>query len=284
MSEETSFIKGLYLVSTPIGNLGDISDRAVKTLKSADIVACEDTRVTAKLFSLLGISAPLTPYHEHNADKIRPALMKRLKNGETVALVSDAGTPLVNDPGYRLVQDCIAENVYVTAVPGASAVLTALQLSGLPCHRFLFSGFLPVKSAARKKELKELSTVNSTLIFYEAPQRIGETLDDMLDVLGDRRIAVARELTKRFEETLRAPLSQVIANYRKNGVPKGEFVLVVAPPDKEEKIGEEKLKEILVSALQKMSLKDAVAQTVKMTGLNKKQVYETALALKNDGI
>ncbi len=284
MSEETSFIKGLYLVSTPIGNLGDISDRAVKTLKSADIVACEDTRVTAKLFSLLGISAPLTPYHEHNADKVRPALMKRLKNGETVALVSDAGTPLVNDPGYRLVQDCIAENVYVTAVPGASAVLTALQLSGLPCHRFLFSGFLPVKSAARKKELKELSTVNSTLIFYEAPQRIGETLDDMLDVLGDRRIAVARELTKRFEETLRAPLSQVIANYRKNGVPKGEFVLVVAPPDKEEKIGEEKLKEILVSALQKMSLKDAVAQTVKMTGLNKKQVYETALALKNDGI
>lgn len=284
MSEETSFIKGLYLVSTPIGNLGDISDRAVKTLKSADIVACEDTRVTAKLFSLLGISAPLTPYHEHNADKVRPALMKRLKNGETVALVSDAGTPLVNDPGYRLVQDCIAENVYVTAVPGASAVLTALQLSGLPCHRFLFSGFLPVKSAARKKELKELSTVNSTLIFYEAPQRIVETLDDMLDVLGDRRIAVARELTKRFEETLRAPLSQVIANYRKNGVPKGEFVLVVAPPDKEEKIGEEKLKEILVSALQKMSLKDAVAQTVKMTGLNKKQVYETALALKNDEI
>lgn len=284
MSEETSFIKGLYLVSTPIGNLGDISDRAVKTLKSADIVACEDTRVTAKLFSLLGISAPLTPYHEHNADKVRPALMKRLKNGETVALVSDAGTPLVNDPGYRLVQDCIAENVYVTAVPGASAVLTALQLSGLPCHRFLFSGFLPVKSAARKKELKELSTVNSTLIFYEAPQRIVETLDDMLDVLGDRRIAVARELTKRFEETLRAPLSQVIANYRKNGVPKGEFVLVVAPPDKEEKIGEEKLKEILASALQKMSLKDAVAQTVKMTGLNKKQVYETALALKNDGI
>lgn len=284
MSEETSFIKGLYLVSTPIGNLGDISDRAVKTLKSADIVACEDTRVTAKLFSLLGISAPLTPYHEHNADKVRPALMKRLKNGETVALVSDAGTPLVNDPGYRLVQDCIAENVYVTAVPGASAVLTALQLSGLPCHRFLFSGFLPVKSAARKKELKELSTVNSTLIFYEAPQRIEETLDDMLDVLGDRRIAVARELTKRFEETLRASLSQVIANYRKNGVPKGEFVLVVAPPDKEEKIGEEKLKEILVSALQKMSLKDAVAQTVKMTGLNKKQVYETALALKNDGI
>lgn len=284
MSEETSFIKGLYLVSTPIGNLGDISDRAVKTLKSADIVACEDTRVTAKLFSLLGISAPLTPYHEHNADKVRPALMKRLKNGETVALVSDAGTPLVNDPGYRLVQDCIAENVYVTAVPGASAVLTALQLSGLPCHRFLFSGFLPVKSAARKKELKELSTVNSTLIFYEAPQRIGETLDDMLDVLGDRRIAVARELTKRFEETLRAPLSQVIANYRKNGVPKGEFVLVVAPPDKEEKIGEEELKEILVSALQKMSLKDAVAQTVKMTGLNKKQVYETALALKNDEI
>lgn len=283
MSEETSFIKGLYLVSTPIGNLGDISDRAVKTLKTADVVACEDTRVTAKLFSLLGISSPLTPYHEHNADKVRPALMKRLKNGETIALVSDAGTPLVNDPGYRLVQDCIAENVYVSAVPGASAVLTALQLSGLPCHRFLFSGFLPVKSAARKKELKELSTVNSTLIFYEAPQRIEETLDDMLEVLGNRRIAVARELTKKFEETVRGNLSEIIAKYKECGVPKGEFVLVVAPPDKDEKISEEELKNLLSAALKEMSLKDAVAQCVKKTGLNKKQVYETALALKNDG-
>lgn len=284
MSEQTSFINGLYLVSTPIGNLGDISDRAVKILKNADIVACEDTRVTSKLFSLLGISAPLTPYHEHNAEKARPALIKRLKNGETVALVSDAGTPLVNDPGYRLVQDCIREDIYVTAVPGASAVLTALQLSGLPCHRFLFNGFLPVKSAARKKELKELSTINSTLIFYEAPQRIEETLTDMLEVLGDRKIAVARELTKKFEETLRTTISNALEIYKENGVPKGEFVLVVSAPEKTEAVNEETLNSLLKQALESASLKDAVARIVAETGLNKKTVYEKALEIKNGGI
>ncbi len=284
MSEETSFIKGLYLVATPIGNLGDISDRAVKILKSADVVACEDTRVTAKLFSLLGISSPLTPYHEHNADKVRPALIKRLKNGETIALVSDAGTPLVNDPGYKLVQDCIVEGVYVTAAPGASAVLTALQLSGLPCHRFLFSGFLPPKSSARKKELQELSTVKSTLIFYEAPQRIEETLADMAEILGNRKIALARELTKKFEEVLRGTLFELIDYCKQNGVPKGEFVIVVAPAEKEEKIGEEELKAKLIDALKVSSLKDAVAEIVRETGLNKKYVYETALTVKNEGL
>ncbi len=283
MPHDSSFIKGLYLVATPIGNLGDISARALDVLAHADVVACEDTRVTAKLFSLLGISAPLTPYHEHNADKVRPHLVERLKNGDMIALVSDAGTPLVNDPGYRLVQDCVNENIYVTAVPGASAVLTALQLSGLPCHRFLFSGFLPTKTAARRKELAELAAVPATLIFYEAPQRIEETLADACAVLGDRKAALARELTKKFEQTIRGTLSELISYYKENGPLKGEFVLLIAPPDKNEKPDMEVLAVSLREALKTMSLKDAVSRTAAETGLNKKQVYDLALAIKNEG-
>lgn len=283
MPHDSSFIKGLYLVATPIGNLGDISARALDVLAHADVVACEDTRVTAKLFSLLGISAPLTPYHEHNADKVRPHLIERLKNGEMIALVSDAGTPLVNDPGYRLVQDCVNEGIYVTAVPGASAVLTALQLSGLPCHRFLFSGFLPVRTAARQKELAELAAVPATLIFYEAPQRIEETLADARAVLGDRKAALARELTKKFEQTIRGTLSDLMSYYKENGPLKGEFVLLIAPPDKNEKPDMDSLTASLREALKTMSLKDAVARTAVATGLNKKQIYELALAIKNEG-
>ncbi len=283
MPHDSSFIKGLYLVATPIGNLGDISARALDVLAHADVVACEDTRVTAKLFSLLGISAPLTPYHEHNADKVRPHLIERLKNGEMIALVSDAGTPLVNDPGYRLVQDCVNEGIYVTAVPGASAVLTALQLSGLPCHRFLFSGFLPVRTAARQKELAELAAVPATLIFYEAPQRIEETLADARAVLGDRKAALARELTKKFEQTIRGTLSELMSYYKENGPLKGEFVLLIAPPDKNEKPDMDSLTASLREALKTMSLKDAVARTAVATGLNKKQIYELALAIKNEG-
>ena len=178
---EACFIKGLYLVATPIGNLGDISARAVDVLMTADTIACEDTRNTKKLLTLLGISGKsLTAYHEHNADKARPRILEKLRKGETIALVSDTGTPLISDPGYRLVQDCIDQNIYVTAVPGASAVLTALQLSGLPCHRFLFEGFLPPKSAAKRKELALLADIPATLIFYESPQRLEETLRDIM--------------------------------------------------------------------------------------------------------
>lgn len=281
MSEPSSFIKGLYLVATPIGNLGDISSRAVDVLTKADVVACEDTRNTAKLFSLLGISAPLTPYHEHNADKVRPQLLKRLRNGEAIALVSDAGTPLVSDPGYRLVQDCIAENIYVTAVPGASALLTALQLSGLPCHRFLFEGFLPTKTSARQKELSLLADIPATLIFYESPQRLEETLNDMLKVLGNRKAAVVRELTKKFEQTVRGTFEELISHYRENGSPKGEIVILVAPAEPKE-FNENTIKELLRSALETMSVKDAAAAVAQQTGESKKQIYQTALALKND--
>lgn len=280
MSESTFFEKGLYLVATPIGNLGDLSPRAVAVLKNADVVACEDTRITGKLLSLNAVSTPMVNYHEHNADKMRPVLTARLKKGETVALVSDAGTPLVSDPGHKLVADCIKEGIYVTAVPGASALLTALQMSGLPTRRFLFQGFLPPKSSARKTTLSELKNVPSTLIFYEAPQRMIETLTDMKEVLGDRDCSVSRELTKKFEQTVRGKISDILDLYAQNGVPKGEFVIVVAPP-LEEKAGEQDVETALKQALETMSVKDAAAFVAQALNANKKEVYTLALKLKN---
>ena len=280
MSESIFFEKGLYLVATPIGNLGDLSPRAVAVLKNADVVACEDTRITGKLLSLNAVSTPMVNYHEHNADKMRPVLTARLKKGETVALVSDAGTPLVSDPGHKLVADCIKEGIYVTAVPGASALLTALQLSGLPTRRFLFQGFLPPKSSARKTTLAELKNVPSTLIFYEAPQRMIETLTDMKEVLGDRACSVSRELTKKFEQTVRGKISDILDLYAQDGVPKGEFVVVVAPP-LEEKAGEQDVETALKQALETMSVKDAAAFVAQALDANKKEVYTLALKLKN---
>lgn len=280
MSESIFFEKGLYLVATPIGNLGDLSPRAVAVLKNADVVACEDTRITGKLLSLNAVSTPMVNYHEHNADKMRPVLTARLKKGETVALVSDAGTPLVSDPGHKLVADCIKEGIYVTAVPGASALLTALQLSGLPTRRFLFQGFLPPKSSARKTTLAELKNVPSTLIFYEAPQRMIETLTDMKEVLGDRDCSVSRELTKKFEQTVRGKISDILDLYAQDGVPKGEFVVVVAPP-LEEKAGERDVEAALKQALETMSVKDAAAFVAQALNANKKEVYTLALKLKN---
>ncbi len=279
---ETSFTKGLYLVATPIGNLGDISARAAAVLTNADVIACEDTRNTKKLLALLGITGKsLTPYHEHNADRARPRILERLRNGEMIALVSDAGTPLVSDPGYRLVQDCIEQNIYVTAIPGASAVLTALQLSGLPCHRFLFEGFLPPKTVARKKELAVLADIPATLIFYESPQRLEETLSDMAAVLGTRQAAVVRELTKKFEQTVRGTFDELSDYYRKNGWPKGEIVIVVAPAEQKFP-GREEIDALLKRALTTMSVKDAAAFVAGQTGESKKQIYQEALKLKNE--
>lgn len=278
---EACFIKGLYLVATPIGNLGDISARAVDVLTAADVIACEDTRNTKKLLMLLGISGKkLTAYHEYNADKARPRILERLRNGEMIALVSDAGTPLVSDPGYRLVQDCINQNIYVTAVPGASAVLTALQLSGLPCHRFLFEGFLPPKSAARQKELSLLADIPATLIFYEAPQRLEETLQDMLSALGDRQVAIVREITKKFEQTVRGSFSELLAEYRQNGFPKGEIVIVVSPAE-QKSFSEDEIKNQLKAALKTMSVKEAVARIARQTSQTKKVIYRKALEIKD---
>lgn len=278
---ETCFIKGLYLVATPIGNLGDISSRAIEVLTAADTIACEDTRNTQKLLNLLGIKKKrLTAYHEYNADKARPYILERLRNGEMIALVSDAGTPLVSDPGYRLVQDCISQNIYVTAIPGASAVLTALQLSGLPSHRFLFEGFLPPKTTARKKELALLAEVPATLIFYESPQRLEETLNDMLFVLGNRYAAVVRELTKKFEQTIRGTFSELLAYYQKNNPPKGEIVIVVSPAEQKKESLDE-IRNQLTEALKKMSVKEAVSLISQSKSESKKTIYQMAVEIKN---
>ena len=279
---EISFIKGLYLVATPIGNLGDISARAINVLKNCDVIACEDTRNTKKLLTLINIKEKqLLSYHEHNADKMRPNILKRLQNGEMIALVSDAGTPLISDPGYRLVQDCIDYDIYVTAIPGASAVLTALQLSGLPCHRFLFEGFLPTKSNARKNELMLLRDIPATLIFYESPQRLEETLNDMIDIFDQRQAAVLRELTKKFEQAVRGSLHEIRSYYKENGYPKGEIVIVVSP-SKQKIFNDNELFIELKNALATMSLKDASHFVATRTGESKKKLYQMALKIKDE--
>lgn len=273
---------GLYLVATPIGNLGDISSRAVAVLRAADVVACEDTRVTGKLLSLLGLSAPLAAYHEHNADRAGPALLERLRKREVVALVSDAGMPLVSDPGYRLVRACIDEGVAVTVVPGPSAALTALALSGLPPDRFLFAGFLPAKASARRKELESLQAVPATLIFFESPHRLEESLADMAAVLGDRPAAVARELTKLFEEVRRGPLAELAAHYAQAGGPKGEVVVVVGPPGAAPPPTEQDVDTRLRAALAELSLRDAADRVAAETGLPRRQVYSRAVTLTRE--
>lgn len=279
---ETTFIKGLYLVATPIGNLGDISARAVDVLKSADLIACEDTRNTQKLLTLLGIGGKkLTAYHNFNAEKACPKILEHLQNDEMIALVSDAGTPLVSDPGYKLVRKCVDNGIYVTSVPGACAFLTALQLSGLPSHRFLFQGFLPPKTTARKKELTELSRVPATLIFYESPQRLEETLTDMLEILGNRFAAVVREITKKFEQTVRGTFTDLLDGYAQNGYPKGEIVIVVEPPATE-KADPVEIDALLNQALLTMRVKDAAAFVAEQTGESKKNLYQRALDLQNE--
>ncbi|HLJ21587.1 MAG TPA: 16S rRNA (cytidine(1402)-2'-O)-methyltransferase, partial [Stellaceae bacterium] len=221
---------GLYIVATPIGNLGDITLRALDVLKGADAILCEDTRVTATLARRFGLGAERIAYHDHNADAVRPGLIARLAAGAVLALVSDAGTPLVSDPGFKLVRDAVAAGIPVIPVPGASAALAALTVSGLPTDRFLFAGFLPAKSAARRRELRELAAVRASLIFYETAPRLAEALADMAAMLGDRPAAVARELTKLHEEVRRGSLSALAEHYRGAGPPKGEIVVIVGPP------------------------------------------------------
>lgn len=269
---------GLYLVATPIGNARDITLRALDVLGAADLVACEDTRVTGRLFAMLGLSAPLTPYHEHNAERARPALLARLREGAVVALVSDAGTPLVSDPGFRLVRACIEEGLPVTAVPGASAALTGLQLSGLPTDRFLFAGFLPPKAAARRSALAELAAAPATLVFYESARRLPVALADMATVLGDRAAAVARELTKLFEEVRRGRLHELAAHYAAAGPPKGEVVIVVEAAGEATHTADD-LDARLAVALGRASVRDAAAEIAAATGLPRREVYARAVVL-----
>lgn len=283
--DEAPLPAGLYIIATPIGNLGDMTFRAVETLRRVDIIACEDTREAGKLAAHFGIKTPRIPYHDHNAAEQRPRLLRMMAEGKAVGLISDAGTPLVSDPGYKLVQDVTAAGHFVTTVPGASACLSALQLSALPSDRFMFAGFLPPKSGARQTVLQDFRSVPATLIFYETAPRLCESLGDMQKVLGDRTAAVAREITKKFEETRRGTLSQLAAHYRDAGPPKGEIVIVVGPPDAgaaavwDEDALQAALKQALVE--QKLSVKDAAALVSVQSGRKKSDVYQLALKVRD---
>ena len=273
---------GLYLTAVPIGNAGDITLRALDLLRTADAIACEDTRTTRRLLSLYGIGTKLIAYHEHNAAEMRPEILRRVRDGQAIALVSDAGMPLISDPGYKLARAARDEGLPVTCLPGASAPLVGLLLSGLPSDRFLFAGFPPPKSAARRPFLAELAPTGATLILFEAPHRLPECLADMAVVLGDREAAVTRELTKLFEEVRRGPLPELAAHYAEAGPPKGEIVIVVGPPGAAARPSEEDLAGQLRRALANMSLRDAVEAVAAATGEPKREVYRLALDLQDD--
>lgn len=278
-------IPGLVLVATPIGNLGDLSPRALAAFREADAVVCEDTRVTGSLLSRHGVSVTLSPLHEHNEDAQVPVLLDRLRKGQRIVLASDAGTPLVSDPGYRLVRAVIAAGLPVGAVPGPNAAVMALTLSGLPPDSFLFAGFLPQKAGPRTAELARLRGIekaglSTTLLFYEAPHRLGECLSAMAEAFGpDRPAAVARELTKRFEEVRRGLLSDLAGHYATHEA-RGEITIVVGPAPAETAVEEATLDERLHAALGSgLSLRDAAATVAAATGLPRKQVYARALDL-----
>jgi 16S rRNA (cytidine1402-2'-O)-methyltransferase len=271
----------LYIVATPIGNLGDITLRALATLAAADLIACEDTRVTAVLLRHYGIERPLLPYHEHNAAEQRPKLIAALAEGKAVALASDAGTPLVSDPGYRLVADVLADGHKVVPIPGASAVLAALVAAGLPTDTFLFAGFLPPKEVGRRKRLAELASVPGSLVFFESPQRLAASLADMASVLGDRPAAMARELTKAFETIRRGSLAAMASQLAGEPAPKGEIVVVVGPP-LEKTLAPEDVDALLRSLLGTKSVRETADEAAVLTGLSRRDLYQRALALKDD--
>ena len=271
---------GLYVLATPIGNAGDITLRALETLKAADLVLAEDTRVTAKLFAIHGLKGTLSPYNDHNAAEARPRILEKLRHGARVVLVSDAGTPLVSDPGFKLVRAAIAEGLAVTALPGPSAALAALALAGLPTDRFLFAGFLPSKAGERLRALEELKSVRATLILFESPQRLSESLAAMHQVLGDRPAAVTRELTKLHEDVRRGALSELAAHYEKAGPPRGEVTLVIGPPA-EIVPDTAAIDAALKAALPFMPVKAAAEMIATLTGAGRKAVYDRALELKN---
>lgn len=272
---------GLYIVATPIGNLADISLRALRILARADILACEDTRVTRKLASRYGLTTRLLSYHEHNAEARRPELMARLAAGEIVALVTDAGTPLVSDPGSRLVAAAIEEGHPVFPVPGASAVLAGLVVAGLPSDRFWFEGFLPAKSGARRARIADLSRIEGSIVLYEAPHRVAAVLADLAAVLGPRQAVLARELTKRYETVLRAPLNDLAARFAEDGPPKGEIVLVIAPGSGDlDTMSDEDLDARLGVLVGELGVKRAAAQLAAETGRKRSDLYRRALDLE----
>jgi len=278
---ESELAPGLYLVATPIGNLADITLRALAVLRGVERIFCEDTRVTSKLLARYGISTLRAIYHDHNAEEVRPAILAALRRGGRVALVSDAGTPLISDPGYKLVRAAIAENLPVTAVPGPSAALTALILSGLPPDAFLFAGFLPPRQAARRRALQRWASVEASLVFFETTPRLADALHDMAITLGNRPAAITRELTKLHEEIRRGGLVELAAYYRGEGPPRGEAVIVVAPPTRSEP-DQAEVDGRLRRALAKLGVREAAAKVAAETGLPRAQLYRRALAIRDE--
>jgi 16S rRNA (cytidine1402-2'-O)-methyltransferase len=270
---------GLYVVATPIGNLADVTLRALAILAGADGILAEDTRVSRTLLTRYGIDTALSPYHEHNAAEARPRVLKRLGEGQALALISDAGTPLISDPGYKLVSETIAQGFAVIAAPGASAALAALCVAGLPTDRFYFEGFLPTRSSARRERLNALAAVPGSLIFYEAPSRLAETLVDLAVELGPRPAAVARELTKLHEEVRRGALDKLAAEYAAGEASRGEIVIVVGAAEERRVVSEATLDKEIAEQLANLSVKDAAAAVAAKYGLPRRQVYARALAI-----
>ena len=286
VTDRSSKRPGLYLVATPIGHLGDITLRALDVLRNADMVACEDTRHTGRLLSAHGINAKTISYHDHNAPRIRPLLLSRLAAGETVALVSDAGTPLISDPGYRLVAEAAAADIPVYPIPGASSVLAALCVAGLPTDRFLFLGFPPNRAAARAKFLRPFAAVDATLVILESPKRVAAALTAMAEIFGDRAAAICREMTKLHEEIVRGTLEDLAARYADAPPPKGEVVIVIAPPDAEamaKNFTAAEIDALLRARLADEKPGDAAAHVAAETGIARRTLYSRAVVLKKSG-
>jgi 16S rRNA (cytidine1402-2'-O)-methyltransferase len=272
---------GLYIVATPIGNLGDLSPRAADILSRADVIAVEDSRVTSGLLRHIGAKRPMVPYHDHNAEGVRPGLIARMAT-EAVALVSDAGTPLISDPGYKLVRDARAAGHAVVTIPGPCAAVAALTLAGLPTDRFLFLGFLPPKEKARGDAIAEVAAVRATLVLYESGPRLGACLATLAAVLGDREAAVTREISKRFEEAVTGTLATLADRYA-DAPPRGEIVIVVAPPGEAPPASAEEGDTALAEALTRLPAAKAAGEVAKRLGLDRKALYARALAMKAEG-
>jgi 16S rRNA (cytidine1402-2'-O)-methyltransferase len=275
-------VPGLHIVATPIGNLRDITLRALDVLREADLIACEDTRVFAKLASHYGIAAPTVAYSDATQDAAEPRIVRALAAGKRVALVSDAGMPLISDPGYRLVRAALAADHVVTSAPGASAVPMALALSGLPTDRFFFGGFLPARESDRRRAIASAAAVPATLVFFEAPHRLAASLVDLAELLGARPAAIARELTKLFEEVRRAPLTELARHYAQHPDVRGEIAIVIGPPGETEAPPAERLDEALRAAMAGAAVKDAAAEVAARYGLKRRDVYARALELKRE--
>jgi len=275
---QVNLAAGLHVVATPIGNMRDVTLRALDVLNGVDLIACEDTRITSRLLQRYGITTPMVAHHEHNATQIRPQLLAALEKGEKVALVSDAGTPLISDPGYRLVREAAEQGHRVIPVPGASATLAALSVAGLPTDRFFFVGFLPEKQGAREKTLQGLAGEQATLVLYEAARRLPAALKDMAAALPGREVVVAREITKRFEEFIRGDIQTVCDHYQRAGPPKGEVVVLLGPPPAEVAEAAD-LDAAILAIVDDVGVKHTAAAIAALTGRPRKEVYNRALAL-----